>query len=433
MAIVEVLKYNGSPDVFAWKYPSEQLGTWTQLIVNESQEAVLFKGGQALDVFGPGRHTLSTANIPLLNRIVNLPFGGRSPFTAEVWYINKVHSLDVKWGTPTPIQLQDPKYKVFIPLRSFGQFGIQVSDSKKFLVKLVGTLAEFNKDNIVQFFRGLYLTKVRDSISSYLINKGVSVLEINAYLIELSEHLKERITPTLDEYGIKLLNFFVNDINVPEDDSAVITLKEALAKRAKMEIVGFNYVQERSFDTLEGAATNPGSAQSGIMGAGIGMGMGFGIGGAMGNQVGGLAQNINTNNMKKCQSCNSDMNDSTRFCPSCGHDTHSSGSQNTSLVDTTTCAECSAEFSKDYKFCPKCSSPYNPCTFCGSDMKKDAASCPSCSKATPKPCPNCNMPIENESARFCPECGQSLFKKCGDCGTQINESSKFCYECGNKL
>ena len=84
MAIVEVVKYNGKPDVFAWKYPSEELGTWTQLIVNESQEAVLFKGGKALDVFTSGRHTLDTANIPLLNKVVNLPFGGRSPFTAEV-------------------------------------------------------------------------------------------------------------------------------------------------------------------------------------------------------------------------------------------------------------------------------------------------------------------------------------------------------------
>jgi len=125
MAIVEVVKYNGTPDVFAWKFPNEQLGTWTQVIVNESQEAVLFKGGQALDIFGPGRHTLSTANIPLLNKVINLPFGGRSPFAAEVWYINKVHSLDIKWGTPTPIQLKDPKYNIFVPLRSFGQFGIQ--------------------------------------------------------------------------------------------------------------------------------------------------------------------------------------------------------------------------------------------------------------------------------------------------------------------
>jgi membrane protease subunit (stomatin/prohibitin family) len=148
MAIIDVVKYDGSPSVFAWKFPNIELGTWTQLIVNESQEAVLYKGGQSLDLFGPGRHTLKTANIPLLSKIINLPFGGRSPFTAEIWYINKVNTLDVKWGTPTPIQLQDPKYNVFVPLRAFGQFGIKVSDSKMFLQKLVGTLPTFTSADL---------------------------------------------------------------------------------------------------------------------------------------------------------------------------------------------------------------------------------------------------------------------------------------------
>lgn len=402
MAIIEVVKYNGSPDVFAWKYPSDELGTWTQLIVNESQEAVLYKGGQALDIFAAGRHTLETANIPILNKIVNLPFGGRSPFTAEVWYINKAHSLDIKWGTPTPIQLQDPKYKVFVPLRSFGQFGIQISDSKKFLTKLVGTLPVFDKDSILKFFRGLYLTKVKDSISTYLIRKNVSIIEINAYLDELSEHLKEKITPTLEEYGITLLNFFVNDINVPEEDAAVKKLKDALAKRAEMDIVGYSYVQERSFDTLEGAATNPGSGQAGLMGAGIGLGMGVGIGGVMGNQVGGIAQSINIQEPAKPD-------------------------------NMITCVECGSTYSKKSKFCPECGDAYRPCAFCGADMKTGATACQECGKAIPNPCPKCGEPIESEKAKFCPECGESLVKKCAGCGAKINGNPKFCPECGNKI
>jgi len=427
MAIVEVVKYNGGPDVFAWKYPSEELGTWTQLIVNESQEAILFKGGQALDVFAAGRHTLSTANIPLLRNIISLPFGGKSPFTAEVWYINKLHSLDIKWGTPTPIQLQDPKYSVFVPIRSFGQFGIQIRDSKQFLTKLVGTVPMFDKENILQFFRGLYLTKVKDSISAYLIKKSISVLEINAYLAELSEHLKERIMPTLDEYGISLLNFYVNDINVPEDDPAVVQLKSALAKRAEMDIVGYSYVQERSFDTLEGAATNPGSGQAGLMGAGIGLGMGLGVGNAMGGQVGGIAQNINVNEVKKCTSCNVDMEASARFCPICGADT-----QPTTQTDSTACAECGVSFSKSYKFCPGCSKPYNPCVDCGTDMKDDAVLCPACSASAPKSCQKCGTTIVNDKTKFCPECGESLIKRCEGCGVSIDGNPKFCPECGHK-
>ena len=309
-------KYNGNPDIFAWKYPSEELGTWTQLIVNESQEAILFKSGRALDIFQSGRHTLETANIPLLNSIINLPFGGRSPFTAEIWYVNKIYSLDIKWGTPSPIQLQDPKYNVFVPLRAFGQFGIKIENSKQFLLKLVGTLSVFDKASVVKYFRGLYLTKVRDSISSYLVHKQISIMEINAYLSELSDHLQARIEPTLIEYGIRLVNFYVNDISVPEDDQAVKQLKSALAKRAEMNIIGYNYHQERSFDTLEGAARNPGSTSASLIGAGLGLGMGAVVGSAVGGQFSGIIKELNTQeiNKKTCQNCNSILENGERFC-----------------------------------------------------------------------------------------------------------------------
>ena len=442
MAVVDVVKSDAGAvgskmrmpaDAFAWKYPNDELGTWTQVIVNEAQEAVLYKGGQALDVFGPGRHTLSTGNIPVLNGIVKLPFGGRSPFSAEVWYINKTHSLDIKWGTPTPIQLQDPKYKVFLPVRSFGQFGIQIGESKKFLTKLVGTMPVFDKENVLKFFRGLYLTKVKDSISSYLIKREISALEINAYLDELSGHLKEKIMPMLDEYGINLLNFFINDINVPEEDPAVIKLKEALAKRAEMDIVGYSYVQERSFDTLEGAATNPGAGQSGIMGAGIGLGMGFGIGGAMGNQVGGMAQGLNIRESKKCPRCNADMDAAARFCPACGGDANAPSGSAGGGGDKVKCNKCGHMYSKTSKFCPECGDSYIPCASCGADMGAGASVCPECGKAVPKPCPKCGASLDKPNAKFCPECGESLVKKCGGCGAQINGSPKFCPECGNKL
>lgn len=432
MAIVEVVKYNGSPDIFAWKYPSEELGTWTQLIVNESQEAILFKGGQALDLFTSGRHTLETANIPILNNIINLPFGGRSPFAAEVWYINKVYSLDIKWGTPSPIQLQDTKYKVFVPIRSFGQFGIQIEDSRKFLTKLVGTLAVFDKENLIKYFRGLYLTKVKDAISSYLIKKQISVLEINAYLDELSEYLKEKMQPVLEEYGIKLVNFYVNDINTPEEDPAVKKLKEALAKKAEMDIIGYNYVQQRSFDTLEGAATNPSGGQSGLMGAGIGLGMGVGIGGSFGQQMGGLTENINTKEIKTCPKCHAEMDAGKRFCANCGYDT----SKPETLKEDdgkVTCSNCGYKFSKTAKFCPECGDTYTPCAFCGADLKKGAVKCDSCGKDIPKLCKKCGAPIMDANMKFCPECGDSLVNICAGCGTAIHGSPKFCPECGKKL
>lgn len=433
MAIVEVVKYNGGPQVFAWKYPSEELGTWTQLIVNESQEAVLFKGGKALDVFPSGRHTLDTANIPILNKIINIPFGGRSPFTAEVWFINKVYSLDIKWGTATPIQLQDPKYQVFVPVRAFGQFGVKIENSKQFLVKLVGTLPMFDKTSIVKYFRGLYLTKVKDAIASYLVHKQISIMEINAYIDELSAFLQERMAPVLDEYGIGLINFYVNDISVPEDDPAVKQLKSALAKKAEMNIIGYNYQQERSFNTMEGAAKNPGTSSQ-LMGAGMGLGMGVTMGGAVGSQFGGIAQQLNTNapETKVCPNCNSVMENSKRFCSDCGFDTQKKSNGKESK-DTTICSSCGAEFKNTMKFCPECGNKYNPCPNCGADLDEGATSCPKCNYEFPTPCPKCGAILPNKNNKFCPECGISLIKACPSCQAPISGNPKFCPDCGTKL
>ena len=238
MAVFDIVKYDGGAGVFAWKHPSESLSTGARLIVNEAQEALLYKDGVALDLFPSGRYTLDTENMPLLTGMMKLPFGGKTPFSAEIWFINKAYTLDIKWGTASPIQIQDPKYGVFVPLRSHGVFGVRIAESKKFLVKLVGTMPLFDQARLVQYFRGIYMTKVKDSLSTWLIHHRVSILEINAYLEELSAHMKEKIGDVFDEFGIELLNFYINDISVPEDDPAVWKLKTALAKKAEMDIMG---------------------------------------------------------------------------------------------------------------------------------------------------------------------------------------------------
>jgi membrane protease subunit (stomatin/prohibitin family) len=287
MAVIDLVKWNGSPNLLAWKYPfnsSEELSTWTQLIVNETQEAFLVRGGVYDGPFGGGRHTLTTENIPLIRNLLGLPFGGKSPFSAEVWFVNKVTNLDIRWGTPDPIQLKDPTYNILIPVRAFGQYGIAISDSKKFLLKLVGTLPGFDVDTLGEYFKGVFTTKIKTEIANSIIKMGVSVLEITTHLEDLSNMLKNALAKEMDEYGIKLTQFNIHSINMPEDDSAVISLKTALAKKTEMGILGFNYQQERSFDVLQTAAGNEGNA-GGVMGAGIGLGMGVGMGGVMGQTM----------------------------------------------------------------------------------------------------------------------------------------------------
>lgn len=434
MAIIEVVKYNGNPDVFAWKYPNEELGTWTQLIVNESQEAILVKGGKVLDAFGSGRHTLDTANIPILNTIINLPFGGRSPFTAEVWYINKGYNLDIKWGTPTPIQIQDPKYGIFAPVRSNGVFGIHIADAKKFLIKLVASMSTFDAATVAKYFKSLYVTKVKDAISTYLVHKQISILEINAYIDELSQHMKEKSQPVMDEYGIELVSFYINDISVPEDDPAVQKLKDALSKRAEMNIIGYSYQQERSFDTLEGAARNTGSTSASFMGAGMGLGMGLGMGQGIGAGFGNIAQEIQVNNSqqttKECPNCHARISQTQRFCGNCGFDTQKNPQDKKEKA--LTCSACSSAITKTTKFCPECGRKIHHCPNCGDDIADNTTKCESCGYVKPQLCPSCGAQISTKS-KFCPECGAVLAKCCPKCNSPIQGEKKFCPECGERL
>ena len=318
MAIIEVCKYNGGPDVFAWKYPSEELGTWTQLIVNESQEAILYSNGQALDVFATGRHIVSTDNIPLLNKIINLPPGDRLPFIAEVWYINKAYTIDIKWGTPSPIQLHDPRYKVLVPLRSFGQFGIKVSDSKRFLSKLAGSLPGFDKENVLKFFRGIYLAKFTESVSSYLVKNEISVLEISVNMDDLSEYLKEKFLPTLDEYGISLLNFQINNVNVPEDDPVVKKLNAALIKRAEMEILGHDNIQEQSSDTPGDSGEDHELTQPELTETGVEIETNLNAAGETADEIDEPTHG--TSLVKNCGGCGAEINIKQKFCHKCGKD-----------------------------------------------------------------------------------------------------------------
>ncbi len=291
MAIIDFVKWNGNPDLLAYKFPSEELSTWTQLIVNESQEAFVVRGGVYEGPFGAGRHTLSTANIPILREFMGLPFGGQSPFSAEVWFVNRATHLDVRWGTTDPIQLQDPKYHTMVPIRAFGQYGIRIDQSKQFLLKLVGTLSDFGTVTLSEYFRGAFMTRIKTEIANAIITRGVSVLDIATQLQWLSDALKVSLSGDVSEYGVALAQFNIHSINMPEDDSAVVSLKKALAKRAEMGILGFDYQQERSLDILQAAASNQGSA-GGVMGAGLGLGMGVAMGGPMGNAFGQVTQQL---------------------------------------------------------------------------------------------------------------------------------------------
>ncbi len=150
---IDVIQFNGSPDDIVWKFPYNNISTAAQLVVNQSQEAVFLKGGEVADIFGPGTKTLSANNIPILQKLINLPFGENTPFVAEVWYVSKTVRRNLKFGTERPVDIWDPLIQNSVPVRAFGQYGVRIADSAAFLREMVGTLHLFTTDDIIEQFR----------------------------------------------------------------------------------------------------------------------------------------------------------------------------------------------------------------------------------------------------------------------------------------
>lgn len=378
MAIIDRVKYDGSSETLVWRHPPDDLTWGTQVIVNQSQEVLFYKGGQALDLLGPGTHTLKTLNIPLLRKFIKAPFGGDTPFAAEVYYINKATKLDVKWGTKSPIPILDPKYNIFLPIRAFGQFGVRVADSRKFVVQLAGTQNEFTASALTDYFRGIILTKAKDYIAETIIKKKINLLEISAYLEELSTEIQKKIEKDFSQFGIQLMHFMLQSVNVPEEDETVKRLKKALSEKAEIDILGGqNYKMKRTFDTMEGAAKN--ESGGGAMGGGMGLGMGLGAGAGMGSMMAGVMGSVASTQPQQVTSC--------------------------------TNGKCNAQVPATSKFCPECGKPV---------------------VAPTSKCPGCKADVA-AGAKFCGNCGIRLGSHaCPKCNAEVAPTAKFCGICGNK-
>ena len=374
MAIIDVVKFDGlrSRDWLVYKFPSDTLVFGTRLIVNEGQVAVFVKGGQVCDLFYPGSYILDTDNLPVLFHIFNLPYGGNTPFTAEVYFINTKTKLDIPWGTSDPIQLIDPKYFVKLRIRAFGQMGLKLMDYSLFFRELIGSMNQndiVSFDKIKLFYRGMVVTKVKSIISEMILAEKISALEISAHLDDISDKCREEISGEFQKYGFNVVNFFVQSINFPDDDFAKIN--KILEDKAAFEIMGDGrYVTKRSFDVYEGAANNNNGVAGAFAAGGIGAGGGMNVAQAAGE----MAPRINPGQMV--------------ICPKCG--------------------EKSVQGSKF-------------CNTCGAKLEVEKKRCPSCGK-------------ENDGdAKFCDECGFSLLERVCECGAKLPAGAKFCYECGRKI
>mgnify|MGYP004533782903 FL=1 len=242
--LISEIKYEGDNNTLIWKHPLEDFSTGTQLIVHESQEAVFFRDGQALDLFGPDRYTLETQNLPLMNKIYHLPTGdARTTFHCEVYFINTATIMGVKWGTDTKIRIFDPMSGMHVSIGASGEFNIKVTDSRRLLLKSVGTTngliieakqrlgspEEFEKarqkssydskpGEFKKYFRSLIVTRVKNYLANVIKEESISVLELDAQTEKMSEALGEKINVGLEDYGLTMSEFYITRFLTPEDD-----------------------------------------------------------------------------------------------------------------------------------------------------------------------------------------------------------------------
>ena len=366
MAIQEVIKYEGDNSVLIYKYPAEDFNTLSQLIVHESQEAVFFSDGQALDSFKAGRYTLETKNIPLLSDLRNLVSGGVSPFHTEVYFINLATMMDIPWGTPSQVTVKDPNYGYSYSAGASGSFGLKITDGRKLLINLVGTEDVMSTSDVQKYFKDLIVTRVKNCIAIEL--SKYSYNEFNQHLSEISESVASQIGNDIADYGIQILNFFLSAVNIKPDDLEELkkldnsmaqkrfeamgnrdaTVIEAEAMARAREIQGYTWQQEQQFDVSksfaqnEGFASNPANMMAQIP-------LAFSMGDMIKTNVDSVvaaSMSIEENTMIQCKKCGAEISYKSKFCFNCG--------EKVEISRMVYCAECGEQMPSEAKFCMNC-------------------------------------------------------------------------------
>ena len=281
--IIDVIEYmDESGQEMVHRIPDRGPGDFrmgSQVIVRESQAAIFFRDGKALDVFGPGRHTITVGNIPLLIDLLKLATRGKTPFQAEVYYVSTRQYLDQKWGTPEPVALRDADFGI-VRLRAFGTFAMQIQDPQLFVNRIVGTQGFYETRQIEGYLRGILITKMTDLLGEL----GRSVLDLPALYEEIGAGVKAKAQDDFAAVGIELRALYVNNISMPEKVQQAIDERAAIGALGGMQA----YLQASAAQAMRDAAQQEGGA--GLAGAGVGLGAGAGLGATMAQVIGQAMQ-----------------------------------------------------------------------------------------------------------------------------------------------
>jgi membrane protease subunit (stomatin/prohibitin family) len=341
-----------------------------QLIVRESQAAVFFYQGKAVGAFGPGRHTLKTANIPILTKIASLPWAMESPLKAEVFFANLKTFTNLKWGTRDPVAFKD-KDLGLVRLRAFGVFNLKIVQPVLFINTLAGTQGIYTSADISDYLNQVVVSRFND----YIGEKVSSIFDLPKHYDELGKALALRLREDFSAFGLNLTHLYINAITPPPEVQQAIDDKSRLGLFDDMN----KLMQMKTAMAMEKIAENPQGIASDGAQAGLGLGLGMMLPGIFSQQM---------------------------LSPT--------GQPTTHTALTTACPECQNRISLDAKFCPQCGHQqviFARCQYCGKNITPDTKFCPRCGKQV----------VEKTTE-----------KTCGNCGAKNLPDSIFCNQCGEK-
>ncbi|MCR5260351.1 MAG: SPFH domain-containing protein [Candidatus Gastranaerophilales bacterium] len=308
-----VIKNENNGNLLISKHSEENFNTNSTLIVEPAEEAIFIRNGEIIKVFENGTYNLTTDNFPFITDLRNSFSGGKSSFSCSVYFVRKAHSLEIKWGTDSPIQLRDPVLSIMTSVRARGAYKIQVEDGAKFLIKLLGNNVDLlEQNNINKYFINEFQQHIKSCLTSSIIALNKEVLGISAEQNTLAEKIKPELQNILNNYGLKLIVFSIAGIDIPTDDPNRQKLEEAFANKKVMDILGANWSKQQATEILHTAAANEG----GIAGIGAGLGVGLSTGSTMAEMTKEMMKP--PKETKFCHECGTEININAKFCSNCG-------------------------------------------------------------------------------------------------------------------